>query len=48
MEQYVGLDVSDMVLGQYRAARVEVDDRGMTLRHSPPPVKGRMLLISTA
>lgn len=26
---------------QYRAARVELDDRGMTLRCSPTPVKGR-------
>jgi hypothetical protein len=32
------------VLTQYRAARVELDDRGMTLRHSPPPVKGRMAI----
>jgi hypothetical protein len=35
-----------MVLGQYQAARVELGERGMTLRHSPPPVKGRMLLIN--
>lgn len=35
-----------MVLAQYQAARVELDERGMTLRYSPPPVKGRMLLIS--
>lgn len=26
---------------QYRAADIELDARGMTLRHSPPPVKGR-------
>ena len=26
---------------QYRAANVELDRRGMSLRHSPPPVKGR-------
>jgi hypothetical protein len=31
----------DIVHTQYRAARVELDDRGMTLRYSPPPVKGR-------
>jgi hypothetical protein len=31
----------DMVHTQYRAARIELDDRGMTLRYSPPPVKGR-------
>ena len=38
----------DMVLSQYRGARLELDDRGMTLRNSPPPVKGRMALISNA
>ena len=38
----------DMVLSQYRSARLELDDRGMTLRNSPPPVKGRMVLISKA
>ena len=36
----------DIVLSQYRGARVELDDRGMTLRHSPPPVKGRIVVIS--
>jgi hypothetical protein len=35
-----------MVLSQYRGARLELDDRGMALRNSPPPVKGRMALIS--
>jgi Plasmid encoded RepA protein len=34
-----------LVLSQYRSARVELNDHGMTLRHSPPPVKGRLLLI---
>ena len=34
-----------MVVSQYRAARLEVDDRGMTLRHSLPPVKGRVTLL---
>ena len=38
----------DIVLSQYRGARLELDDRGMTLRNSPPPVKGRMALISKA
>ena len=38
----------DMVLSQYRGARLELDDRGMTLRNSPPPVKGRMALLSKA
>ena len=37
-----------MVLSQYRAARLELDDRGMTLRNSPSPVKGRLTLISKA
>jgi hypothetical protein len=38
----------DAVLTQYRGARVELDDCGMTLRNSPPPVKGRLLLIVKA
>jgi hypothetical protein len=38
----------DAVLSQYRGARLELDDRGMTLRNSPPPVKGRVALISQA
>ena len=41
-------DTLAMVLSQYRGARLELDDRGMTLRNSPPPVKGRMALISKA
>jgi hypothetical protein len=32
------------VCTQYRGARVELDDRGMTLWHSAPPVKGRIAL----
>jgi hypothetical protein len=36
----------DVVLSQYRGARVELDERGMTLRNSPPPVKARLALIS--
>jgi hypothetical protein len=31
----------DIVLSQYQAARIELDGRGLALRHSPPPVKGR-------
>jgi Plasmid encoded RepA protein len=31
-------DILDLVLAQYQDARVKLDDRGMTLRHSPPPV----------
>jgi hypothetical protein len=30
------------VLTQYRAARIEVGDEGLTLRSSPPPIKGRI------
>ena len=30
----------DMVLSQYQGARLELDDRGMTLRNSPPPGEG--------
>jgi hypothetical protein len=36
----------DLVCGQYRGARIELDGRGMTLRNSPPPVKGRVSLVS--
>ena len=38
----------DMVLTQYRAARIELDGRGMTLRNSPPPIKGRTTVIRRA
>jgi hypothetical protein len=38
------LDVLDTVHAQYRAARVEADERGITLRCSPPPVKGRLAI----
>lgn len=36
------------VLTQYRGARLELDDRGVSLRHSPPPVKSRFTLIRKA
>jgi hypothetical protein len=39
-------DTLATVLSQYRGARLELDDRGMTLRNSPPPVKGRTALLS--
>ena len=32
----------EMVLTQYRAARIELDGRGITLRNSSPPINGRM------
>ena len=35
----------DMVLTQYRGARVEADSKGLTLRNSSPPVKGRMAVV---
>ena len=34
------------VHSQYRAADIELDGRGMTLRHSPPPVKGRTGIVT--
>jgi Plasmid encoded RepA protein len=36
----------NMVLSQYQGAHLELNDRGMALRNSPPPVKARMALIS--
>jgi Plasmid encoded RepA protein len=38
----------DLVCSQYRGARIELDGRGMTLRNSPPPVKGRVTVIRHA
>lgn len=38
----------DLVCSQYRGARIEVDGRGMMLRNSPPPVKGRITVIRSA
>lgn len=34
-----------VVLMQYRGARLEIDRRGMTLHHSPPPIAKRMVLV---
>lgn len=34
-----------LVHSQYRAARIELDEDGMCLRHSPSPVRGRTLAI---
>jgi hypothetical protein len=31
-------DTLGQVIAQYPGARIELDHRGMTLRHSPPPV----------
>ena len=35
----------DMVLTQYRAARLDLDGHGMTLRASPPPVRKRLAVV---
>ena len=35
----------ELVLSQYRAARIELVDEGITLHHSLPPVSGRIALI---
>ena len=35
----------DMVASQYRGARLELDDHGMTLRNSPPPIPGRFAVV---
>jgi hypothetical protein len=34
-----------LVHSQYRAANIELDQHGMVLRHSLPPVKGRTSII---
>lgn len=34
-----------LVISQYQAARVELDKRGLILRHSSPPVKGRTAIV---
>ena len=36
-----------LVHSQYRAADVELDGRGLTIRHSPPPVKGRSWVVKS-
>jgi hypothetical protein len=42
----VFLDVLGKVHSQYPAARMEADQRGITLRHSPPPIQGRMVALN--
>jgi len=34
------------VQGQYRAADIELDDKGMTLKHSAPPIQGRTAIMA--
>ena len=31
---------------QYRGARIDLDNRGMTLHHSPPPIEGRIVAVT--
>jgi hypothetical protein len=38
----------DLVCSQYRGARIELDERGLTLCHSSPPVKGRVAFVAKA
>ena len=38
----------DLVLAQYRGARIELDGQGITLRHSPPPVTARLVPVRKA
>ena len=33
------------VHSQYRGAKLGIDDRGLTLHHSPPPIKGRIATV---
>lgn len=42
----VFLQALRQVLSQYRSARLEVDEQGMTLWASPPPVRGRTAVIN--
>jgi hypothetical protein len=37
-----------LVHSQYRVANIDLDSQGMTLRQSPPPVKGRSVVINHA
>lgn len=41
----VFLEAFNQAHSQYRAARVEIDRNGMTLRHSLPPIKGRIFAL---
>jgi hypothetical protein len=43
----VFLKALGQVHSQYRGARIGVDDRGMTLHHSPPPIQGRIATIGS-
>jgi hypothetical protein len=41
-------DTLSAVASQYRAARFSLDGRGMVLRDSPPPIKGRVAVVRKA
>jgi hypothetical protein len=41
----VFLKALGQVHSQYRGARIGIDDRGMTLHHSPPPIQGRIATV---
>jgi len=41
----VFLKALGQVHSQYRGARIGIDDRGLTLHHSPPPIQGRMATV---
>ena len=43
----VFLKALGQVSSQYRGARIGVDDKGMTLHHSPPPIQGRFAAVSS-
>jgi hypothetical protein len=41
----VFLKALEQVHSQYRGARIGIDDKGMTLHHSPPPIQGRIATV---
>lgn len=43
----VFLKALEQVHSQYRAGRLEIDGKGMTLYNSPPPIKGRIFAIKS-
>ena len=43
----VFLKALGQVHSQYRGAKLGIDDRGLTLHHSPPPIQGRIATVPT-
>jgi len=41
------MEAFKQVHSQYRAAKIGVDDGGLTLHNSPPPIKGRIFAVSS-